>query len=250
MSFSGDAIEAFQQQGWPAMTAGTADIHLKPDVLARLGLPDVAYPVPLNDLHSVLGDGGELPFALLLHGLQQKAQDGEAPWRALEPAMGRLAELAAPDDRREVVVARGDDWWLEIGPVDLGSRIVTLQRGDCLIAALCPRQDGRLRVAVYRPLDARSARYLIACALNPDPVHGVAMRENNWEYLLDSSCSTSHWYAAERGQAHLSRWDQGIGVERNGEVDRVWWAMRALVPRRAAVVATELGIHYVMVEEP
>ncbi len=228
------------------MTAGTADIHLKPDVLARLGLPDVAYPVPLEDLHCVMGDGGELPFALLLHGLQQRAQDGEAPWQALEPAMDRLAELAAPDDSREVVVARGDDWWLEIGPVDLGGRIVTLQRGDCLIAALCPRQDGRLRVAVYRPLDARSARYLIACALNPHPVHGVAMRENNWEYLLDASCSFAHWYAADRGQAYLSRWDHGIGVEGNGEVDRVWWVMRELVPRRAAVVATELGIHYVM----
>ncbi len=49
-------------------------------------------------------------------------------------------------------------------------------------------------------MDRRSAGYLIACALNPPPVHGVAMRE--------------------------------------------------LVPRRAAVVATVFGVHYVMVEKP
>ncbi len=231
------------------MTPNTADIHLKPAVLARLGLPDLAYPVPVEALHSVLGDGGELHFALLLHGLQQRSRDGQSPWQGLEPAMDRLAELAAPDDDRDMVVARGDNWWLEIGPVDLSGRIVTIQRGDCLIAALVPRQDGRLRVAVYRPLDGKSAAYLIRCSVNPDPVHGVAMRENNWEYLLDGSASTAHWYAAERGEAHLSRWDQGIGVEWDGKVDARWWAMRELVPRRAAAVATELGVYYTLAEE-
>jgi hypothetical protein len=75
------------------------------------------------------------------------------------------------------------------------------------------------------------------------------MRENNWEYLLDGSASISHSYAAERGEAHLSRWDQGIGVEWDGTVDTQWWAMRELVPRRAAVVATELGVYYTLAEE-
>lgn len=232
------------------MTPGIADIHLKPQVLARLGLPDLAYPVPVHELPAVVGDGGQLPFAVLLHGLQQKARDGQAPWRALEPAMNRLAELAAPDDDRDVVVARSDDWWLEIGPVDLGGRIVTIQRGDCLIAAFSPRPDGRLRVAVYRPLDAKSARYLVSASVHPHPVHGVAMRENNWEYLLDASGSISHCYAAQRGEAHLSRWDQGIGIECNGEVDQAWRAMRELVPRRAAVVATQVGVYYSLAEEP
>ncbi len=231
------------------MTAGTADIHLKPHVLARLGLPDMAYPVPVHELHAVAGDTGELPFALLLLGLQQRAQDGQAPWRELEPAMDRLAELAASEDQRDVVVARSDDWWLEIGPVDLGGRIVTIQREDCLVCAICPREDGRLRVAVYRPLDAKSIRYLMGAGVHPHPVHGVAMRKNNWEYLLDQSASTAHWYAADRGEAYGSRWDRGIGVEWNGEVDATWWAMRELVPRRAAVVATEIGVYYTLREE-
>ncbi len=52
---------------------------------------------------------------------------------------------------------------------------------------------------------------MIACSVHSDPVHGVAMRENNWEYLLDASGSTAHWYAAERGEAYLSRWDKAIG---------------------------------------
>jgi high affinity sulfate transporter 1 len=89
--------------------------------------------------------------------------------------MGRLAELAAPADEREVVIASGDDWWLEIGPVDLGRQIVTVQRGERLIAAITARQDGRLRVAVYRPLDGKSARYLVGLGQIPHPQHGDCM---------------------------------------------------------------------------
>jgi hypothetical protein len=102
---------------------------------------------------------GELPLAVMLHGLQRRSEEGgDADWKALEPAMDRLAGLLAPDDAREVLSASGDDWWLEIGPVDLEASLVTVQRGDDLVAAITRREDGRLRVAVFRPLDAKSAR--------------------------------------------------------------------------------------------
>ena len=102
-----------------------------------------------------------------------------ADWEALELALDRLAELIAPDDHRTVVSAAGDSWWLEIGPVDLDGPIVTIQRGDQLIAAIGSREDGRLRVAAYRPLDAKAADYLISLSLLPKPDGGVCMRENN-----------------------------------------------------------------------
>ena len=69
--------------------------------------------------------------------------------------MDRLAELVAPDDARDVISATGDHWWIEVRHVDLGGKLVTIQRGDALIAAITARDDGRLRVAVFRPLDAR-----------------------------------------------------------------------------------------------
>ncbi|MBK8337389.1 MAG: hypothetical protein IPL03_12750 [Sterolibacteriaceae bacterium] len=123
-----------------------ADVHLKPEVLARYGLPDIAYPIASADLKSALDAGGELPLAVMLHGLQVTTRDGSTDWKRYEPAMSRLAELLAPDDGRDVISAAGDHWWVEVGPVDLGDKLVTVQRGDDLIAAIAPRDDGRLRV--------------------------------------------------------------------------------------------------------
>lgn len=222
-----------------------AGIRLKPQVLERHGLPDIAYPVASTALHGALASAGELPLAEMLHGLQEASCDGTADWKALEPAMSRLSELLAPDDDvRAVISAAGDSWWIEIGPVDLGSKLVTIQRGTDLIAAIRPREDGRLRVAVYRPLDAKSAAYLTALGQLPHPEYGVCMRENNWEYALDSSASTAHFYAFDRGEAHLSFWEKGIGISWDGTEDPEWRRQLGLVARPAAQVVVELGVHY------
>lgn len=62
---------------------------------------------------------------MLLH-LQQRSGKGNTNWTELEPAMGRLAQILSPDDPRPVLSATGDDWWVELGPVDLCSNIVTI----------------------------------------------------------------------------------------------------------------------------
>ncbi|MOA08799.1 hypothetical protein D3C78_1285940 [compost metagenome] len=49
------------------------EIHLKPEVLARYGLLDIPYPMPLGDLQAALCQGGELPLAMLLQALQNTA---------------------------------------------------------------------------------------------------------------------------------------------------------------------------------
>lgn len=119
-----------------------AELHLEPVTLARYGLPDIPYPFPVADLKSAVLDGGDLPLAMMLHGLQQLSRDGEAHWQQMEPAMDRLAELLAPDDTREVISAAGNHWWLEVGHLDLGGKLITIQRGDALIAAITARDDG------------------------------------------------------------------------------------------------------------
>ena len=52
------------------------EIHLKPQPLASYGLPNIAYPVPTANLQAALADNGELPLAVILHGLQQRSRDG------------------------------------------------------------------------------------------------------------------------------------------------------------------------------
>ena len=228
-----------------------AELHLKPGPLARYGLPDIPYPIPAGDMQSALLGDGELPLAVMLHGLQQRSRAGEAQWQQIEPAMDRLAELLAPDDAREAISAAGDHWWLEIGPVDLGAKLVTIQRGDALVAAITAREDGRLRVAVFRPLDAKSAEYLIGLGQVPHPEHGVCMRENNWEYALDCSAGNGNGncYAADRGEAYLSYWEKGLGISWDGSDVLEWRNQRNLVARPAARVVTELGIYYTLSAE-
>jgi hypothetical protein len=225
-----------------------AELHLKPGSLERYGLPDIPYPVQAADIRSAMLGGGELPLAAMLHGLQQISRAGEAQWQQNEPAMDRLAELLAPDDAREIISAAGDHWWLEIGPVDLGAKLVTIQRGGALTAAITAREDGRLRVAVFRPLDAKSAEYLIGLGQVPHPEHGVCMRENNWEYALDSSVGNGNYYAASRGEAHLSYWEKGLGISFDGSEVPGWGKQLGLVARPAARVVAELGIYYTLLE--
>lgn len=221
--------------------------HLKKQSLMRYGLPDIPYPVSLSDLDSCMGDDGKLPLATLLHGLQQQTREGGyANLERLEPAMERLTELLTPEDTREVISAAGDCWWLEIGPVDMGAALVAIQRNDLLIAVISTREDGRLRMSVFRPLDAKSAESLIGLGQVPHPEHGVCMRENNWEYALDCSAGAGNYYAADRGEAYLSYWEKGIGVSSDGVYVPKWWKQRDLVARPAARVVTELGIHYTL----
>ncbi len=212
------------------------DVHLKPEVLARYGLPDIAYPIATADPQAGVSAGGELPLPRMLHGLQEAASDGEADWKHLEPAMSRLSALLAPEDERDVISAAGDTWWVEVGPVNLSDKLVTIQRGDNLIAAIVPRDDGRLRVAVFRALDARSARYLTGLGQVPHPEHGVCMRENNWEYALDCSAGTGNYYASERGEAYLSYWEKGLGISWDGTEVPEWRKQLNLVARPAAQV--------------
>ena len=221
------------------------DMRLKSAALARYNLPDILYPLPIAQFSEALDDGGELPFAQMLYALQQRSAEAGADWVALEPALERLASLLAPDDDRLIASAAGEDWWVEIGPVDLDGPIVTIQRRDQLIGALSQREDGRLRLATYHPLDGKSARLIIGLGSRPHPSDGtVCMRPNNWEYALDCSAGSGQWYAFERGEAHLSYWEHGLGLKHDRSIDPHWHALRDQ-PRRCAVeVAMELGVAY------
>ena len=219
------------------------ELKLRQHVLARYGLPDVLYPVHINLLEVVAG-GGDLPLAALLYGMQRRSREAEHDWRQFDAALERLAMLVAPVDDRGVISVSGDNWWLEIGPVDLNCKLVTIQRGEELIAAIIPREDGRLRVAAFRPLDAKSVDCLISLGLNPHPDSGVCMRENNWEYALDCSAGMGNVYAADEGKAYLSFWEFGIGIQNDGSENPVFRPYKDLIARSAALVATELGVYY------
>ena len=43
----------------------------------------------------------------------------------------------------ESLTLEGNNWWLEIGPVDMNGALVTIQKNDHLVAAIARRSDGR-----------------------------------------------------------------------------------------------------------
>jgi len=220
------------------------DLRLKPATLAHYNLPDIPYPISLAAFDMALSGDSELPFASMLNQLQMRSKAGAADWQILEPAMDRLAQLIAPNDPRPVLSASGKEWWVEVGPVKLDGTIVTIQRGDKLVAAMSKTDGGRLRVAAYRPLDAKSATYITGLAARPHPEHGVCMRENNWEYALDCSAGNGNFYAYMRGEAYLSYWANGIGLVSDGTQDANWLAVKELPNRSPPLAVTELGVYY------
>ncbi|MCG7400498.1 hypothetical protein [Caballeronia zhejiangensis] len=251
----GSAYGSFKPKNWQLrqqpspmqkMTSMSTDfvkLKLEPGTLERYRLPEIPYRVPAPCLKDAMLDGGDLPLAEMLRGLQQQSRDGEARWQQLEPAMDRISELLAPYDLCEVASASGSHWWLEVGPVDLSAELITIRRGTSLIAAITARGDRRLRVAVFRPLDAKSAEYLIGLGQVPHPEHGVCMRENNWEYALDCSAGNGNYYAANRGEAYLSSWERGLGISSGGTDVPEWRSQMDLVARSAPQVITELDVY-------
>jgi hypothetical protein len=222
-----------------------AELRLKPALLERYALPDIGYPVPVDRLLELLATDHSLDHAELLFWLQQRSADAGRDFRQYELAMARLARLLAPaDDLSDTATVQGDEWWLELGPVDLDAEIVTLQRDDELVAAISPRDDGSLRAAVFRPLDGASATSLMNLSHHPDEDGKVNMRDNHWEYAKDASASMGQVYSAEAGSSYLSYWQYGLGVLHDRTDSPVFRPQRTRTPRRPAEVAIELGLHY------
>lgn len=227
------------------------ELHPKPDALHGLGLPAIPYPVALPAFQAAVANDGELPLADMLRGLQRRAADPRADWQRMAPAMARLAELLAPDDARPFLTAQGEGWWLEVGPVDLGGPLVTLQRGDVLLAALAERDDGRLRMAAYHPLDGRALEILLALAHLPAVDSATPDRRNCWERAHDAAAGLGQHLARERGSSHLAWWARGLGLGDDGGESAAWRAQRDAVPRSPACVVAEIAtFHMASVTAP
>jgi ADP-ribosylglycohydrolase/5-methylcytosine-specific restriction endonuclease McrBC regulatory subunit McrC len=201
------------------------------------------HPISIPEQNVVDTAQDDLRLAEQLYELQKRSRYAGSGYRQFEAEMDRLAALLTTEKDQLVTTVAGDDWWLEVGPVNLDSKIVTIQRCDELIAAITARDDGRLRVAVFRPLDAKSADYLIGLGQAPHPDGGVCIRENNWEYALDCAAGAGNSYSADRGEAYLSFWDNGIGINPDGTENQVYHPCKDLSPRCTTVVVTELGVY-------
>lgn len=65
--------------------------HFTRSVLTQYGLPDIPYPIPTVNADAVDPQNGDLPLGLMLYGLQQHMQEGDANWKQFEQVIDRLA---------------------------------------------------------------------------------------------------------------------------------------------------------------
>jgi hypothetical protein len=137
----------------------------------------------------------------------------------------------------------GDTWSLVCSPIDLRKEIVMVQWQSGLIAAMRPLKDGRLRICTYRPLEAKSAGYLIGLSLNPHPEHGVCMCPNNWQYALDCSAGMGNVYANLEGAVYLLYWPFGLGRSADQSPIECWLSQRTAIPAPASLTAVRLGVY-------
>ena len=217
------------------------NMRFKNSLLEKLNLPDIDYPILFNALHENL-ENGILPYAHMLFGLQNLKDETTEITKVKEI----LAHTITPDDNRDIITARGDDWWIELGPVNMDGEMVTIQRKNKLIAIIQPTNHGRLRVSTYTMLDKRCLSILIGASMMPHPQFGVCMRENNWEYIKDQSALMSNVYQDRAGNSYLSYWNLGLGISNNKDIIDMWYSQRKLNRIKPNIIATELGIYYML----
>lgn len=228
---------------------GFLALKLKRETLDRYELPDALYPVAFEFAAMAAAEDGQLAWAALLHGIQETMSSANCDWRSLELQANALSDLIVAPKESASETAAGEEWWLEFGPVDLSKEIVTIQRQDEVLAAIQPREDGRLRVACYRVIEANTARILTGLGIHPHSKFGVCMRENNWEYALDSAGGMGNAYASMDGRTYRSYWKHGLGLDHEKkEVPEFFW-QRNLIAQPPSRSAMQIGAWYTFSSE-
>jgi hypothetical protein len=190
--------------------------HFASEVLGEFSLPQIDYPVPAEFVPKLTAAKGDMPLDMLLYWMQLKSASPGVDWRGMEAAMQRLVQLLTMHLGCAPAIIETEAWSLEFAAVPLDQEIVTVERDGYLLAALRPDAAGKLVVASFRPLDAQSLRLLMQLSARPHPHHGVAMRPDNWEYVLDRAVAIDNFYASDRDEPYLSHFSFGIsGDEAN-----------------------------------
>lgn len=220
-------------------------IKLKQKVLEEKGLPDIEYPVQTAFIEDALSSDGNFDSKQLLLGLINYSASIKNEWNELETAILRLSQIVIPGSDDTSGNIHTPDFYIKIQPNELNLEIITILRQDKLLAAIRPTDNNKISITTFHALDGNTIQILIELARHPDPIYGVGMRENNWEYALDMAApKASSMYASERGESYLSYWKYGLGILPDGTIDSDFEKYYSMKPIRPNIVAAQIGTYY------
>lgn len=133
-------------------------------------------------------------MAGLLTGKDGARSEANLPGPSPGPVLDDIAFPAAGQGD-ETGVIEAERWRLFLGSVDLSGDIVTIARQNYPAAALALTEDGTLKAAQNRLLDAKAASLLTASGLRPLPDRTVGLRPSGFEYMKDQTASMGQAYA-------------------------------------------------------
>lgn len=220
---------------------GYVYMRFKKEFLSHYLLPDIKYPVKETIFNDVLHAGGNIDFHYLLLSLLNYSSINNID-NEFEKTITRLSEILIPDDHEITGTINTNLFSLKISKVDFNNELICITKKDKLLVAIQPTSKYGINISVFHALDKKSIEMLIDISRHLHPVHGISMRDNNWEYALDMAAPTlSSMYAQERNEACFSYWENGfLQTEGNDKIE--FYSYLSKIPLKPHVVAAQIGV--------
>lgn len=190
-----------------------SNIVLPEAVLARLGLPDIPYEVPAV-IHQHVGvDVNDPPLAAMLFALQTRAEDDNADWLKIAPAMEALTYALSQEGWPAMLKIDQPDFTICLDHIDPSGDVIAVQRQGRIVAFLAQAGGGRVKAQLFHPPCARTIRLLIDLGNNADDSSRPSYYGSNWDRAQDAAAGNGQYYAAVAGRAYLASWLFGVGID-------------------------------------
>lgn len=134
-------------------------------------------------------DPENLQFVAMLFSLQRRAEDGNANWLKLAPAMDALVYALVKHGWGMPMTVNRPEYTIEFAEIDLDGEVIAIQRQNRTVAVLDQVKEGMMKAQPFHPPCARTIETIIGFNYNADesgklPYYGAA-----WDCALDVAAS-------------------------------------------------------------
>ena len=209
------------------MPKSFSKLKFKSDVISKLGLPDIEYPIPIDKFPLVLETGGNISPSVLIYWIMEYMSGAPNDREIYEINLLKIAEDFAPSTgkpeftyKSRRVVKDPDDfyenhyskWTIRLGSVDLSKPLVTVQNKrieDTVLGAFCCYKDTyNLQVCLYTAPSLDIIEYMRTYGKDN---YTDTRKLNSFPQMVNSTKKWSSFYTQDKYQDFLCNWEYGLG---------------------------------------